>query len=314
MFSTGIGMAMTNLTQVEKLGHKTKVHTLAVLKPLPEELLRTGQYTVSQFPYPEIIYPLEIGYALRADSCEVLPQTNTDKPLPDTKRTAALQQSQTLQEKSTHPMPELSPGPGDDSSVSVGSPGHLGERSKKTVVAPTGDNVEQAALSRVSSELRQRKEFEIEASRRPRKALSASELKAVRLFAILRLNPGDNPWDLGSYLLNFETVMGENVFDWFLPFRRSPCCNHEDPESYYRIGPVVKLARAKAFSMDAKDPGAKVNPKMSERYQNDAEAGCPGREPTEGHSLLSNHEHAISPNAQIEMNNLSGYPPQQQPG
>ncbi|TAQ83197.1 hypothetical protein B7494_g8480 [Chlorociboria aeruginascens] len=70
------------------------------------------------------------------------------------------------------------------------------------------------------------------------------DMNAFRTFTVLRTDPGVNPWDLGSRLLNFKTVMGNNIVDWFLPIKRSPCCNHEDQESNYIIGPDVNRLRA----------------------------------------------------------------------
>jgi palmitoyltransferase len=73
---------------------------------------------------------------------------------------------------------------------------------------------------------------------------SERDLQATKTFAVLRmLEPGDNPWDLGSFLLNWKTVMGNHVIDWVLPIRRSPCCNHEESESHFSVGPWVDLLR-----------------------------------------------------------------------
>ncbi|KAF4589525.1 palmitoyltransferase PFA5 [Ophiocordyceps camponoti-floridani] len=66
--------------------------------------------------------------------------------------------------------------------------------------------------------------------------------RATRKFAILRLEPNDNPWDLG-YWGNWKSVMGSNVFEWLLPIRHSPCCNHESMESDYRLGPLLAASK-----------------------------------------------------------------------
>jgi palmitoyltransferase len=66
-------------------------------------------------------------------------------------------------------------------------------------------------------------------------ASSERDSKATRTFAILQLEPDQNPWDLG-FMGNWKSVMGNRVIDWFLPIKRSPCCNHEDGEAYYEIG------------------------------------------------------------------------------
>ncbi len=61
---------------------------------------------------------------------------------------------------------------------------------------------------------------------------------ATRTFAILRTEPGENPWNLG-YWENWKSVMGTNVLDWLLPIFKSPCVNHDSHESFYPMGPVL---------------------------------------------------------------------------
>ena len=58
-----------------------------------------------------------------------------------------------------------------------------------------------------------------------------------RIFAILETLPGMNPWDLGSPLLNFKAVFGEHLYDWLLPIKHSPCCDHFSEVSQYPLGP-----------------------------------------------------------------------------
>ena len=66
-----------------------------------------------------------------------------------------------------------------------------------------------------------------------------------RTFAILHSKPGENPYDLGYYG-NFKSVMGTNIFDWLLPLRYSPCCDHDTGESAFALGPVVRRMREEA--------------------------------------------------------------------
>ena len=66
-----------------------------------------------------------------------------------------------------------------------------------------------------------------------------------RTFAILHSKPGENPYDLGYYG-NFKSVMGTNVFDWLVPLRYSPCCDHDSGESAFALGPVVQRMREEA--------------------------------------------------------------------
>ena len=66
--------------------------------------------------------------------------------------------------------------------------------------------------------------------------------QAVRNFGIIRLEPGENPWDLGP-AGNFKSIMGNNIFEWMTPIKRSPCCNHENMESHFLLGKAVEKAR-----------------------------------------------------------------------
>ena len=68
---------------------------------------------------------------------------------------------------------------------------------------------------------------------------------AIKTFAILHTKPGENPFDLGAYQ-NFKTVMGDHWYDWFLPIRYSPCCNHDRGDSQFAMGPVVQRMMAEA--------------------------------------------------------------------
>lgn len=67
---------------------------------------------------------------------------------------------------------------------------------------------------------------------------------AHRTFAILRTEASENPWDLG-YWENWKEVMGNNPIDWLFPIRRSPCVKHDLNESFYRMGDIVNVVRAR---------------------------------------------------------------------
>lgn len=58
---------------------------------------------------------------------------------------------------------------------------------------------------------------------------------ANRTFAILKTEPGENLWDLGAWR-NWQNIMGPHLLDWVLPFRKSPCVNHESHDSFYPMG------------------------------------------------------------------------------
>lgn len=62
---------------------------------------------------------------------------------------------------------------------------------------------------------------------------------AEHKFAIVKTEMGDNPWDTGSHYKNFKSVMGDNLPDWFLPLRLSPCAYNGE----YPVGPVVDKLR-----------------------------------------------------------------------
>jgi len=170
MTGTSIHLALFNLTQVEQLGAKTRVHVLAVLKPSRDGLIQINPTLVSDpSPYHEITYPL-----------------GTVKQ------------------------------PGDGLSLSQDS----------TITGGLAENHTNTTLQN--------------------NITSKRDLQATRTFAVLRmLESGDNPWDLGSLMLNWKTVMGDDVIDWFLPIKRSPCCNHEQSESQFSVGPWVDLLRVK---------------------------------------------------------------------
>ncbi|KAF7563887.1 hypothetical protein G7046_g263 [Stylonectria norvegica] len=68
--------------------------------------------------------------------------------------------------------------------------------------------------------------------------VSTRDEQAKRTFAILSTEPGENPWDTG-YWQNWKSVMGNNILEWLLPIRHSPCCNHDSMESDYEFGSLV---------------------------------------------------------------------------
>lgn len=68
------------------------------------------------------------------------------------------------------------------------------------------------------------------------------DLLATRTFAILRTQPGENPWDLG-WRGNWRSVMGNNLLECLLPLRQSPCTRHEDMRGMYQTGPLISTLR-----------------------------------------------------------------------
>jgi palmitoyltransferase len=68
----------------------------------------------------------------------------------------------------------------------------------------------------------------------------------ARMFAILESRRGDNPFDLGSPLLNLQEVMGYTLLDWLLPLKPSPCADHSNGESAFKLGPAVLRMKEEA--------------------------------------------------------------------
>ncbi|OLN86070.1 Palmitoyltransferase PFA5 [Colletotrichum chlorophyti] len=80
---------------------------------------------------------------------------------------------------------------------------------------------------------------------------------ATRVFAIVRTEPDENPWDLG-WRRNWTSVMGHSLFDWLLPIRESPCANHDSMESDYEMGPVLHALRERYGLRDPNQPSSEV--------------------------------------------------------
>ncbi|KAK8219797.1 Palmitoyltransferase pfa5 [Zalaria obscura] len=68
----------------------------------------------------------------------------------------------------------------------------------------------------------------------------------TRTFAILCTQPGMNPYNLHSGPANLRTVMGHKWYDWLLPVRYSPACDHERGDAMYALGPDVERLRQMA--------------------------------------------------------------------
>lgn len=61
--------------------------------------------------------------------------------------------------------------------------------------------------------------------------------------------PGENPWRLERRIDNFKEVMGERIWDWFLPINYSPCSTrntkidsegmHIQKEGMYKFNPKL---------------------------------------------------------------------------
>ena len=113
-----------------------------------------------------------------------------------------------------------------------------------------------------------------------------------RTFAILHSKPGENPYNLGLYG-NFTSVMGNNIFDWLVPLRYSPCCDHESSESAFALGPVVQRMREEAGLHSVQDVGRNYQPHGRDtlpaqdgrkRHRRHRRRGKPRRHETSNHA------------------------------
>ncbi|TVY48039.1 Palmitoyltransferase [Lachnellula occidentalis] len=212
MTGTSVQLLIINRTSVERLGAKTKITTLAIKRPPLGELAKINPYTAQNPSYNVITYPLEPGHAPPASQPRQAPPAISAES-----------------DESNNPLnqdQESSAGP--EEPVAPNSP--TGEGVLTPLVA--GNNHPSGDLGNGTSQER----------------MSARDLSATKTFAILNtLEPGDNPWALGSGLANWKSVMGNGVIDWFLPVHQSPCSYHEDPESHFAIGPSVDRLREHHF-------------------------------------------------------------------
>lgn len=266
MAATSLELAANNLTQVEKLGSKTKVHLLAILKPSSEHLRRKTPLFAPEVFYREITYPL-------GGLHESNPQKSNRIPI--TAANGMTQSPQVVENEQDTPQVNIPVNP-----PLAHPPQHLpgaetAGHSPHVTAPPQApqDTISRAGTTTAQSNMPNRE------NGRPREILSARDLRATRTFAILKmLNPGDNPWDLGSVWLNLETVMGKGFVDWLLPIRRSPCCNHEDSESQFRLGPKVDFLRASCYFIEPND--IRLPQKESEWIANEQRVHQPSHEPS----------------------------------
>ena len=281
MAGTSLELAANNLTQVEKLGGKTKVHLLAILKPPPSEVPPETPLVGPEVSYREITYPLSTKVEQNLQEPNHLPISTANSNASIPQIVGKRQNRQSFGEHGDLSSPHLR---------QHSLPAETTETSKRSVIIPEGRVQDTAQLgSRIIPEqdiptklyqtpdpgelfagtspgltqgtqdtissaggAAQQHNSPSQQNERPREIPRDS--KATRTFAILKmLNPGDNPWDLGSARLNLETVMGNGVVDWLLPIRRSPCCDHEDAESQFRVGPKVDILRASYYLAEPND-------------------------------------------------------------
>lgn len=248
MFGTCTYLAISNLTQVEKLGSGTKSYRLAVLKPPAEKLQLVNPSTDPLTAYHEITYPLDY-------SQYPYPRIQTSQASNQTNIPAAPYPSHTNQKSSdgstTSPKPDTLHGPSITENMTLGVSSSPPEY--KVDSTPRAEDYNAALPVQPASIVDARQGADSDNARIHAKPVSARDMMATRTFAILEMKTGENPWDLGSPLLNIQTVMGTSLIDYLLPIRRSPCCNHEDPESYYDLGPAVDRVKVSYNLLNAED-------------------------------------------------------------
>ncbi|KAH7312009.1 DHHC palmitoyltransferase-domain-containing protein [Rhexocercosporidium sp. MPI-PUGE-AT-0058] len=279
MAGSSIHSAMWNLTQIEYLGAKTRIYTMAVIKPSHDRLLQINPELASQPPYAEITYPLGAGIPTPGRSQErgVPPiKTNSHagqwRPSPIAPRL----------ESGSQPTSGVSP---SDIQTAIGS-------SHAPANFPIVPSAQQQSGSNLNSSAPATPGLpSTRASMGGHERLSDRDLSATRTFAILSMQKvNQNPWDLGSAMLNLRSVMGDSIIKWFLP-TRSPCCNHENTESYYAIGPYVKNARRAAGLIE--EQTTQVPRRRSRKHKGH-------RSRSEGNHTLG-YTNGTQPNGDMEM-------------
>ncbi|KUJ09224.1 zf-DHHC-domain-containing protein [Mollisia scopiformis] len=258
MTGTSMDLAMNNLTQVERLGAKTRVHTLAILKPSIEQLHHISPTVAGQHNYREITFPLPLTKPPTSADFSTSTSNASNSPL------ARVEVEGNVPEEEVRSLGSQ-PALGTSSEPSQGS-------STVPVKASTNNDHNERVLDtpgRLNPTAEPRTEIEVitpaSANAFAQSRPSNRDLMATRTFAVLDLKQGHNPWDLGTRLLNWETVMGSSVIDWVLPIKRSPCCNHEDTESQFQLGPWVDILKSSYGFLSPEDMRAYGGRRKSER-------------------------------------------------
>jgi palmitoyltransferase len=280
MTVTSIDLAMDNYTQVEKIGARSAIHVLAVLKPPRIEVVRAKNDPAVQPYYKEITYPLDAGIPPN-------PEYYQPADMPKTKVYSHTRQSEPIVNPAVHFSNDTENGP-----VNPTQEPETTSSNEDSLEANKDPHPAQPTARKAT----QQNAF-------PKERLSERDLQASRTFAILQmLEVGENPWDLGSRLLNFKAVMGTNLLDWFLPIRKSPCCNHEDAESQYAVGPGVDRLKSSVGFMPSRETAnprrrrrrKQTRPRRTSEGTPDAEAETRDRDVTSG-----------QPNPSIPLQNIN---------
>lgn len=244
MAGTSLDLAIRNLTTVERLGAHTKVHLLAIRKPSSLDQTQMNSHAASNPPYRQITYPL--------NAKQMSPQASVPPDHPSSVEAPPVNADQ-----QQHWVNGQEPRHGQ-MSVSMASPGPAHDTQSATRNGAYGPPYGNSSITEDNPPrevVKDTREIIPSPTSRPQNSrienVSSRDLKATRTFAILKTEPGVNPWDLGSPLENLKVVMGNRIIDWFLP-TSSPCSNHDNPESQFQLGPAVYKLR-KYYFPDVED-------------------------------------------------------------
>lgn len=72
-----------------------------------------------------------------------------------------------------------------------------------------------------------------------------------RSFAVVRTPPGMNPWQLATGYDNFKQIFGDNLQEWLLPIKMSPCSKHDRDDSFYPLGKGIERLKKDAKIVDS---------------------------------------------------------------
>ncbi|POS86719.1 hypothetical protein EPUL_002462 [Erysiphe pulchra] len=235
----GIRLATSNMTQVERIGAKRRVYNFVAIVPPKENLTSKNNILQSLENRSFITYPiihnleqlmwpkptLNSSISQKALNLDISHAKNIRTSESDHVSQPRMLNNNALEESQTHR--EVLSSSLQKSSIATienenSELNNIYERNPDFLEMPLKDNTSQSGPPNSDSEETLPK--------------NVPHQRLYRTFVILKTNEGENPWDLGSRLLNWKTVMGNNILDWFLPIHRSPCCNHDNPESQFDFG------------------------------------------------------------------------------
>ncbi|KAI1001468.1 hypothetical protein K3495_g6730 [Podosphaera aphanis] len=227
MALNSIQLATSNLTQVERLGLRKKNHFLAVLVPPWQDPNNINLPAGSTHNYPLIIYSSRSSDKHLQYSGQYRYRLNSSKNNSDSNL-----ESINLEKISTSILTSSKSEEKLLSKIESNEPLNR-QRTVKNWKKNKSETQKKSALP---------KEIDTKDLKRYESGFRG-DVKAFRTFVIVQTNEGENLWDLGTRLKNWRTVMGEDILEWALPVRRSPCCNHENPESQFQLGPLANQIR-----------------------------------------------------------------------